>query len=106
MIPNWIPDWNADIEILKNGELLHTFHTSSPVSFFTFNDTSEITGTSYGSESCINRDGEYYLNEYSDNPLEDPDSLNTDGADFYIIRVVGENKRHSYIGPIWVEISS
>ncbi|TFG18743.1 MAG: DUF3604 domain-containing protein [Promethearchaeota archaeon] len=103
--PNWIPIWNADVEILKNGVLLHKFHTSSPLSYFTYNDTSEITGTSYGNESCVYRDGEYYLNDYSDNPIEDPNLLNTGGADFYIIRVVGENKRHSYIGPIWVEIS-
>ncbi len=105
VFPNWIPNWNAIVEILKNGELLHTFHTSSPLSYFTYNDTSEITGTSYGNESCVYRDGEYYLNDYSDNPIEDPDSLNTGGADFYIIRVVGENKRYSYIGPIWVEMS-
>ncbi len=102
--PNWIPDWNADIEILKNGELLHTFHTTSPISSFMFNDTSEITGARYGLESCSNRDGEYYLNDYSDNPIEDPNTLNTNGVDFYIIRVVGENHRHTYIGPIWVEV--
>ncbi|MHA1451241.1 MAG: DUF3604 domain-containing protein [Promethearchaeota archaeon] len=103
--PNWIPNWNADIEVLKNGELLHTFHTTSPLSYFTYNDTTEVAGASYGSESCVYRDGKYYLNDYSDNPIEDPNSLNTGGADFYLIRVVGENNRHSYIGPIWVEVS-
>ena len=88
--PYWVPDWRANVEILKNGELFSTHYINLPVTSFSINDTSEITGTSYGSESCVYRDGEYYLNDYSDNPIEDPDSLNTGGADFYIIRVVGE----------------
>jgi len=42
------------------------------------------------------------LNQYIDNPIV-PTTLNTGGFDYYLIRVVGENGRTSYIGPIWVE---
>ncbi len=43
-----------------------------------------------------------YINKYSDNPI-DPNLLNTGGADFYIIRIVGDNGRYCSAGPIWVE---
>lgn len=48
------------------------------------------------------KDGRYFVNEYSDNPV-DPAALNTAGKDFYLIRVVGANGRHAYAGPIWVK---
>ena len=102
---NWIPNWAANVEILKNGELLTSIPITSPIARLNFTDSSIITGAAYGSQSCINVDGTYYLNEYSDNPISNPAELTTNGVDFYIIRIVGQNGRHSYIGPIWVEIS-
>lgn len=55
-------------------------------------------------QNCVQIDGKYYINIYSDNPI-DPSKLNTGGADFYLIRVVGANGRIAYAGPIWVEVS-
>ncbi len=102
---NWIPNWAANVEILKNGELLTTIPINTPIARLNFTDNSLITGAIYGSQSCILRDGSYYLNAYSDNPIPNPANLSTYGADFYIIRIVGQNGRHTYIGPIWVEIA-
>ncbi|MHA2079895.1 MAG: DUF3604 domain-containing protein [Candidatus Thorarchaeota archaeon] len=102
---NWSPDWNAQVEIIKNGELLTSIAVNQPVVNISFVDSEIITGASYGPESCILVNGEYYINRYSDNPV-DPNTLNTGGVDFYLIRVVGANGRFAYIGPIWIEISS
>ncbi|MFX1391544.1 MAG: DUF3604 domain-containing protein, partial [Promethearchaeota archaeon] len=99
--PNWIPNWNGNIEIIKNGMLWHTEPISTPIINFTIIDTEPIIGTSY-EKSCLKRRNNYYINQYSDNPI-DPSTLNTNGYDFYLIRVVGENGRMSYAGPIWVE---
>jgi hypothetical protein len=95
--------WNATIEILKNGELFATLPVNSPVVHANFTDSTTLTGASYGVESCIYRDGEYYINEFSNNPV-DPSLLNTNGTAFYILRVVGQNGRMAYAGPIWVEV--
>jgi hypothetical protein len=102
---NWSPDWNAQIEIIKNGELLTSITVNQPLVNITYVDSETVTGTSYGLESCILVNGEYYINNYSDNPI-DPNTLNTTGVDFYLVRVVGANGRFAYIGPIWVEVSS
>ncbi|MFW9913267.1 MAG: DUF3604 domain-containing protein [Candidatus Thorarchaeota archaeon] len=102
--PNWSPDWGATIEIIKNGEVLAQFPVTSPVVNVTYVDTTPITGASY-THSCIMRDGQYYINDYSENPI-DPLELNTGGVDFYLIRVVADNGRLSYAGPIWVEVSN
>ena len=102
---NWSPNWNAQIEIIKNGELLTSIPIDQPVVNVTFIDSEVITGTSYGPESCIFVNGEYYINDFSDNPI-DPNTLNTNGVDFYLIRVVGASGRYAYIGPIWVEVNS
>jgi hypothetical protein len=102
---NWSPNWNAQIEIIKNGELLTSIPIDQPVVNVTFIDSEAITGTSYGPESCIFVNGEYYINDFSDNPI-DPNTLNTNGVDFYLIRVVGASGRYAYIGPIWVEVNS
>ncbi|MFW9821760.1 MAG: DUF3604 domain-containing protein [Candidatus Thorarchaeota archaeon] len=99
--PNWIPNWNANIEIIKNGNLWHTEYITSPIVNFSIIDAGPITGTSY-ENSCIKRGNYYYINQYSDNPI-DPTTLNTQGFDYYFVRVVGENGRFSYAGPIWVE---
>jgi hypothetical protein len=102
---NWIPNWNATIEIIKNGELLASIPVNNPVSKITVFDDSQIVGAVYGEQSCVQIDGQWYINSYSNNPI-DPSLLHTGGVDFYIIRVVGENGRMTYAGPIWVEISS
>ncbi len=99
--PNWIPNWNADIEIIKNGNLWHSETIFSPIINFTIIDTDPVTGASY-ENSCVKIGSNYYINHYSDNPI-DPSTLNTGGYDYYLIRVVGENGRMSYAGPIWVE---
>lgn len=96
---NWRPNWNAAVEILKNGQLLHTFPLNVPVAAFTYTDETPVTGAAY--TSTIERDGYAYLNAESDNPI-DPATLNTNGADFYIVRVVGANARITTIGAIWV----
>ncbi|UCH03404.1 MAG: DUF3604 domain-containing protein [Candidatus Thorarchaeota archaeon] len=101
----WAPDWSATIEVIKNGDLFMSIPVEDPVTRVTVLDTTPITGTSYSAESCVQRDGQYYINDYSDNPVN-PDDLNTSGADFYIVRVVGENGRITYAGPIWVVASS
>ena len=101
---DWSPNWNAQIEIIKNGELLTSIAVDQPLVNITYVDSEVVTGTSYGPESCILVNGEYYINKYSDNPI-DPNTLNTGGVDFYLIRVVGDNGRMAYIGPIWVEVT-
>ncbi len=98
---NWISNWNANIEIIKNGNLWYTEKVSSPIINISIIDKDKIIGTSY-ENSCIKRGDNYYINQYSNNPI-DPSTLNTGGFDYYLIRVVGENGRISYAGPIWVE---
>ncbi len=99
--PNWVPNWNANIEIIKNGKLWQTLEIITPIINISVIDTEPITGTSY-ENSCIKKGGKYYINQYSDNPIT-PSDLNTKGYDYYLIRIVGENGRMSYAGPIWVE---
>jgi len=99
--PNWVPNWNASIEIIKNGVLWNRIETSNPIINTTLIDTKPITGTNFSSH-CIEIDGKWYINEYSDNPI-DPTNLNTNGFDFYLVRVVWDNGRAAFIGPIWVE---
>nr|MDO8135595.1 DUF3604 domain-containing protein [Candidatus Njordarchaeum guaymaensis] len=102
---NWVPDWHAFAEVFKNGNLLIRIPIESPVANATLIDSTPITGTSYGLENCVLLDGKYYINSFSDNPV-DPATLDTSGADFYLLRIVGDNGRTAYAGPIWVEVSS
>lgn len=99
--PGWIPNWNATIEIIKNGELWYNETISTPVYLLEISDNSLITGANY-TDYIPGPDGKVYINEYSQKPV-DPDTLNTGGADYYLIRIVGENGRISYSGPIWVQ---
>ncbi|MFW9785267.1 MAG: DUF3604 domain-containing protein, partial [Candidatus Heimdallarchaeota archaeon] len=101
LTPNWTPNWNANIEIIKNGKLWHTEVITTPIINFSIIDAEPISGTSY-ENSCIKRGNNYFINQYSDNPI-DPSTLHTGGFDYYLIRIVGENGRMSYAGPIWVE---
>jgi hypothetical protein len=97
---NWFPDWNSTIEILKNGRLWRTIQVTEPVTAIRITDTDTIIGVSY---DCYiqDSDGNYFINHHSQNPI-DPTTLHTNGMDYYAIRVVGNNGRTSYIGPIWV----
>jgi hypothetical protein len=99
----WYPDWRADIEIIKNGELLSSFRVDQPVNRIRYVDRAPVAGTVYGPEECFRQGGKTYINRYSDNPVN-PESLNTGGADFYLIRVAGANGRSAYAGPVWVEV--
>ena len=96
--------WNASIEILKNGDLLTAIPVNAPVARVNYTDIQPVTGTTYGAESCILRDGQYYINEFSDNPI-DPSLLHTNGTDFYVLRVVSANGRMAWAGPIWVGVN-
>jgi len=98
---NWLPNWNATIEIIKNGELWYKEKVNSPIQKISKNDDEPIVGANY-EDNCLKIGDNYYINTYSDNPIN-PTTLNTGGCDFYLIRVVGENGRTSYVGPIWVE---
>ncbi|MHA2296086.1 MAG: DUF3604 domain-containing protein [Candidatus Hodarchaeales archaeon] len=102
---DWVPDWNCHVEIFKNGELLSSIEVNDAVDEVTYTDSSPIVGANYGRESSIQREGNWYINEYSDNSA-DPDTLNTNGIDFYLIRIVGRNGRTSFIGPIWVQATN
>ncbi|MFX0136682.1 MAG: DUF3604 domain-containing protein [Candidatus Hodarchaeota archaeon] len=99
--PSWVPNWNAFIEIFKNGKLWYTEKITSPIVNVSLIDNEPIIGASY-ENSCIKLGNNYYTNIYSDNPIN-PSDLNTGGYDYYLIRIVGENGRISYAGPIWVE---
>jgi hypothetical protein len=102
--PDWTPNWNASVEVYKNGNLSASIPINTPLANLTIIDTAPITGTSYGVQNCVLINGKYYINIYSDNPI-DPSKLNTGGADFYLIRIVGQNGRTAYSGPIWVEVA-
>ncbi|MGY5874237.1 MAG: DUF3604 domain-containing protein [Candidatus Thorarchaeota archaeon] len=97
---NWVPDWTATVEIIKNGEIWQTVQITTPTSWINVVDDSVITGTSYN-DTIQDAEGNYYINERSENPIV-PSTLNTGGSDYYTIRIVGANGRTSYIGPIWV----
>ncbi|GEM_PF-830178 len=93
--------WNAKIEIIKNGEIFKSIPVNGPVKLVEIIDFLPIQGAEYGYSKCIKKDEKYYINEYSDNPIE-PSMLNTKGADYYIIRIVTDFGREAYIGPFWV----
>ena len=99
--PNWTPNWESTIEILKNGVLWQSVDIDTPIANISITDPSPIVGATY-EPNCVEIDGKYYINSFSDNPI-DPSTLNTGGFDFYAIRVVGDNGRMTWAGPIWVE---
>lgn len=98
---NWVPEWEGTIEVLKNGLLWQSIDISTPIYNISIIDTDPIIGATF-EPNCIETEGNYYINSYSDNPI-DPSTLNTEGFDFYMIRVVGDNGRMTWAGPIWVE---
>jgi hypothetical protein len=103
--PGWLPDWEATVELIRNGELLAAMPVAAPVARVEYVDEEPISGASYPRESCLEREGRWYINRYSDHPV-DPEALNAGGADFYLVRVVGRNGRCAYAGPIWVEAAA
>jgi len=76
----------------------------APAASVKYLDAAPVTGISYGEENYVQRDGQYYINNYSNNPI-DPNTLNTGGDNFYVVHIVGENGRTAYAGPIWVEVT-
>jgi len=100
---DWQKDWDASIEVFKNGSLFKKVDVTGPVSSLTITDRSVITGAEYGFERCIEKGGSYYINDYSDQAI-DPGLLNTRGTDFYLVRTVTGQGSEAYIGPIWVSV--
>jgi len=70
------PDWNAAIEIHKNSALLASIPVAGPIAAVSYTDAEPVAGTAYGKENCVLKDGAYYINRYSDKPV-DPAALNT-----------------------------
>lgn len=101
---DWEPNWNATIEIIKNGNIWERIDILDPVVNITRTDDDVITGSSYA-DRCIQNGDKYLINKYSDNLLSESEknALNTSGRDYYLIRIIGENGRYVYGGPIWVK---
>ncbi len=97
---NGNPDWSTTVQIFKNGFLWEEHQVNVPVAQLTLYDNETVTGTSYN--NCIEIDGEYYINGKSHTPV-DQLSLNTNGIDYYFIRIIGAGGRITAIGPLWVE---
>ena len=85
--------------------LIVQINVTDLIAIVTYDDTTPVKGISYEKESEIQIDANYYLKKFSNNPVENPDDLNTGGVNFYLIRIVGENEQQSYIGPIWVAVT-
>ncbi len=93
-----------EVEIFKNSELWKIYENlDESLVKITENDTSLITGTEY--EECIKReDDKWYIHERSIKPV-DPDDLDTNGVDYYYVRMQDSEGGAAWIGPIWVEVS-
>ncbi|TFG05645.1 MAG: DUF3604 domain-containing protein [Promethearchaeota archaeon] len=90
----------SKIEIFKNSELWKTEIINDIIYHQIIQDNATITGTSY--DHCIQKaDGNWYIHEASIQPV-DPATLNTNGADYYYVRMTDTNGRLGWIGPIWV----
>lgn len=85
---NWMPNWNGCVEVTKNGNLPMRIPAGTPVANATLTDTNPVIGASHGTENWVQLDGEYYINRYSDSPI-DPATLNGSPADSYLHRVGG-----------------
>ena len=94
------------IDIIKNSEVWATKTKEDIGDKFLYhwviNDTEAITGAEY--TDCIQKpDGNWYIHQASTKPV-DPAELNTNGVDYYYIRIHDSNNGAAWIGPIWVEI--
>lgn len=91
----------SKVEIFKNSEPWRTDVVNDIIYHQIINDTTTITGTSY--DHCIQKeDGNWYIHERSIKPVN-PASLNTNGTDYYYVRMTDTNGGLGWIGPIWVE---
>ncbi|TFF87511.1 MAG: hypothetical protein EU550_03125 [Promethearchaeota archaeon] len=93
----------SKINIYRNSELWKNFTDINSPCFYRNNitDTEDMTGANY--THCEKRsDGNYYVSEKSIMPV-DPSETDTDGSDYYYIRVEDTNDGVAWIGPIWVE---
>ncbi|MFX0102142.1 MAG: hypothetical protein ACFFCS_21430 [Candidatus Hodarchaeota archaeon] len=88
------------IEIFKNSVLWHEETVNSFAFQDVLQDSINITGTSY--EGCIQKDDDnWYIHERSIKPV-DPLTLNTNGEDYYYLRVTDTDGGAAWVGPIWV----
>ncbi len=91
----------SKVEIFKNSELWRTEIVNDIIYHLTINDNTTITGTSY--DHCIQKeDGNWYIHELSNKPVN-PASLNTNGTDYYYVRMIDTAGNLGWIGPIWVD---
>ncbi|MGV9169048.1 MAG: DUF3604 domain-containing protein [Promethearchaeia archaeon] len=97
------PVWAGEIQVFKNGRLWKNGSFSSKLSRFQWTDNRTVKGTSYTS-TIPGPDGQY-IHEYSKDPV-DPNTLNSNGADYYFVRILFDSGRTCAVGPIWVESSS
>ncbi len=94
----------TELNVYKNSELWKTYtNIDAPfIRINNLNDTAEITGTEY-TNFTQKADGNWYIHERSMIPVN-RSQMNTDGADYYYIRMRDSNGGAAWIGPIWVEV--
>jgi len=92
-----------EIEIYKNSKLWKSYEDIDKlIKRIVVNDTVNITGTKYSKDKCVKKsDGKWYIHENSLKAV-DPGDLNTDGFDYYYVRMRDTNGGAAWIGPIWV----
>ena len=92
----------TQLNIYKNSELWKSFdHINSPIWRTNLTDNSLITGANY--THFILKNGKYYIHKKSILPVN-ISQMNTDGADYYYIRMTDSNGGAAWMGPIWVEV--
>jgi hypothetical protein len=94
-----------EIEIYKNSKLWKSYEdVDKPMKRILITDTVNVTGTKYDKDKCIKKsDGKWYIHERSIEPIS-PGDLNTDGFDYYYVRMRDSNGGAAWIGPIWVGV--
>lgn len=94
-----------EIEIYKNSKLWKSYEdVDKPMKRILINDTMNITGIKYDKDKCVKKgDGKWYIHEKSIEPIN-PGDLNSDGFDYYYVRMRDSNGGAAWIGPIWVGI--
>lgn len=100
LIPN-VQTKISKIEIFKNSVPWRTVIVNDLIYHDTINDTDPITGANY--THCIQKpDGNWYIHERSVKPVN-PALLNTNGTDYYYVRMTDTRGGLGWIGPIWVD---
>jgi len=105
MTPNQL-NTIEQIDIIKNSVLWKTKTKQEMGNQFlyhwTINDTDDITGTEY--TDCIQKeDGNWYIHKDSTKAVNRAE-LNSNGIDYYYIRIHDSNNGAAWMGPIWVEV--